>query len=550
MATYAYKQTMDSDGYGDGGYVEYNISLPFKSVLGVGDTIKITGRAYWKTVAIKSIEACFDNYKIGYVNKSIAKSTVGTFTITATLTQEVIDLIFEDQSIEENLFEVFLSFTVWNKVDCGGGGMYTNGKSAQVYTLLKIRTAPILSTVSISDYNNMLPGGQSYDEFFGGYIQSVSMLSLNAVFATDNNDPKLKATHQVSIRDGNNSIVYETSGVSPVLATAFVIDLPTNMPPGVYTYKWSLIDSAGLSAIDYMGTFTILNYTLPIISIFTLERFSDVIDSGGHSHIEADDGEYIWLSLSANIASVSSRNNWDTTLTVWPTDSTEPTPVKGQGWIRLPDNSTARINTWQLSGADGTAVSYTQNESLLEGLELSAAKSWNVKLTITDIVGNSGTVENNDIQVAGVVFDLEENGIGIGMHSKGTPNEYDPITGDLTTINQAVDIAEDWALRVNGPTSIRGALSVRSGQFLKVIEVTVVNSKSHAATTAIQYEATANPGTGWTPLCVVGFRADSGYANFYRVFLSGTTVNADIFNSRTSAVTLTASVYVLCIRTG
>ena len=51
---YSYKQTMDSDGYGDGGYINFNVSPALNSILGVGDVLTISGQAYWKTVAIKS----------------------------------------------------------------------------------------------------------------------------------------------------------------------------------------------------------------------------------------------------------------------------------------------------------------------------------------------------------------------------------------------------------------------------------------------------------------------------------------------------------------
>ena len=81
MATYAYQQNVfDGASYG---YIKYNISPDFGKYVPPGTRVTITGQAYFKNSAKKSIEVettASGQFKYAYVNVSIPKATVTSFT--------------------------------------------------------------------------------------------------------------------------------------------------------------------------------------------------------------------------------------------------------------------------------------------------------------------------------------------------------------------------------------------------------------------------------------------------------------------------------------
>ena len=79
---YAYQQNMfDGASYG---YVKYNISPDLGTVVSPGTTITITGQAYFKNRANKSVEVSTTagaTYRSSFVNVNIPKATATTFTL-------------------------------------------------------------------------------------------------------------------------------------------------------------------------------------------------------------------------------------------------------------------------------------------------------------------------------------------------------------------------------------------------------------------------------------------------------------------------------------
>ena len=79
---YSYQQNVyEGASYG---YVQYNISPDIGTPISAGTTVTITGKAYLKNSASKSLQLCIYRtgaYKYAFVNLSIPKATATNFTL-------------------------------------------------------------------------------------------------------------------------------------------------------------------------------------------------------------------------------------------------------------------------------------------------------------------------------------------------------------------------------------------------------------------------------------------------------------------------------------
>lgn len=164
----------------------------------------------------------------------------------------------------------------------------------------------------------------------------------------------------------------------------------------------------------------------------------------------------------------------------------------------------------------------------------------NYKLNGVTTIGASGeTQEEHQVAPASSgtasVPDVSANNLGVAGNAS--------ITGNLT---------------VGGTASFGGDVAVGSGKLLKVVNVTVLSSKSIAANSYSDGTVSASAlqtaiGTGWTPLGLVGVHAGGTNnvgctATQYYIDSSGG-IFMRVRNFSASASTLTMSADVLCIRT-
>lgn len=147
MATYKYQQNL-FDG-ASAGYVKYNISPDFGTPVAPGETITITGQAYSRDSAIKSIEVSTHAtgiYKSTYVNKSIAKGSAATFKI------EFPMWTLSTAWGTERMRNAPIDFTFWSSAGAGGNGSGTIGVAAQKISYLDYRISVWLRSVSFERY--------------------------------------------------------------------------------------------------------------------------------------------------------------------------------------------------------------------------------------------------------------------------------------------------------------------------------------------------------------------------------------------------------------
>ena len=101
------------------------------------------------------------------------------------------------------------------------------------------------------------------------------------------------------------------------------------------------------------------------------------------------------------------------------------------------------------------------------------------------------------------------------------------------------------------PAVFSEAVAVPAGGLLKVVTAEVTGNVSTGSPNLTGTVA-VSPGDGWTPLCAVGYYASNAALHPYRLYVTGSScvINARYHGSASSATSVTARAYVLCVRTG
>ena len=147
MATYKYQQNM-FDGASEG-YVKYNITPDLGTVVSAGTTITITGQAYHKNRANKSIEIitiASNTYRSAFVNVNIPKATVTNFTLKFQMWE------LSSAWGTSRVVNALINFTLWSGANCDGNGDGTFNTNSQAIRYLTYRISPAAKTVQFERY--------------------------------------------------------------------------------------------------------------------------------------------------------------------------------------------------------------------------------------------------------------------------------------------------------------------------------------------------------------------------------------------------------------
>ena len=159
MADYKYQQNLyEGASYG---YVKYNITPDFGTPVAPGEMITITGQAYCRNMAVKSIEVTSSSsgaYKSAYINISMAKGTATTFTIAFPM------WTLSSYWGSGRLLSAPIEFTFWSAVDRSGNGDVTVSVAGQAISYLQYRIGVTKRNVQFERYAQIGGAYQKNDE--------------------------------------------------------------------------------------------------------------------------------------------------------------------------------------------------------------------------------------------------------------------------------------------------------------------------------------------------------------------------------------------------
>lgn len=127
-----------------------------------GEMITITGQAYCKNMAVKSIEVTTSAngaYRSAYVNKSMAKATATTFTIEFPLW--TLNASYWGSG---RLISAPIEFVFWSAVNADGNGDGTMGVSGQAISYLQYRINVAPKNIQFERYSQIGGAYQKNDE--------------------------------------------------------------------------------------------------------------------------------------------------------------------------------------------------------------------------------------------------------------------------------------------------------------------------------------------------------------------------------------------------
>ena len=266
MATYKYQQNVfEGASYG---YVKYNITPDIGTPIAPGETVTITGQAFSKEMAMKSIEFAihsdvYNTYKYAYVNKSISKGATGTFTIEFTM-WELNPQYWGDGRVLNLSFD----FTFWNSTNAEGNGTGTMTNSAQKLTYLAYR-------LSVATKNAQF---ERYAQYGSEYRKDDEGSSVMGAFALSLPEGRTASDITVaSVRITNNS----SDDVQTVTIPAAVLSAALTENGYVETAP-SLFASVEFdTAYNYTMVFTIGDaYNTCSFSVLVARAFANVHMSG------------------------------------------------------------------------------------------------------------------------------------------------------------------------------------------------------------------------------------------------------------------------------
>lgn len=158
---------------------------------------------------------------------------------------------------------------------------------------------------------------------------------------------------------------------------------------GAATFRVDIEDSRGFTDTAE-STLTVCEYTPPVITEFSVQRYGEFYNADEEARYEADDtGDRVWLNLSAEISNVAPADATLNELT-WRIDYTNP--ITGEKISRF--------------GYGFLKVDIRQDRTVFDEV-VSNQATWNYTLTVTDTAGGTA-VQYASVQPGFVNFALAE----------------------------------------------------------------------------------------------------------------------------------------------
>ena len=242
----------------------------------------------------------------------------------------------------------------------------------------------------------------------GVYVQNFSEPVITGNVTLDPNYPYISAQYTLVVtRHSNGKAMFQKTQADDA---TFHVGAITKS--GLMDYTMTVIDSAG-NVTERSGSFTVTAYSAPTLANVSAERYtSRMTDDGEIIYIAAEDGEFVRFSLTGKVAQINGANAWNLALVYGADESSASTTMPSV-----------------LSGTDGTAGAtfvWNNNQDVLvsEGapIEIDTAMSWTFSFTLVDLFNGSASGAGY-VDESGAYFDVEPNGVAVGMRSTAEENE-------------------------------------------------------------------------------------------------------------------------------
>lgn len=334
----------------------------------------------------------FSVYKSGITIVSFTGQTI-TMTGTINVTQQVLAGLLEaSENLELGIFVRYRrsSSDSWNT--SSRAAVTGMSVSSSGYTM------PDLSAMVY--YDN---GSGNPLVVFGDYVQGKSVPRLTVRAANISIDSRFTGApfycrRKVIRPDGT---VFENKNISLPSSSSYnqyTMSVLDTRDAGTATWTLYIEDADGICGVT-TGSFEVLPYAAPQLT-FGVTRYTEILgDNDEASYEESDDGENVWLDISAITSPLNGSNAWTLTLTYSPNDNGGVLPMT------------------LLSDTDGNTVARVHDRTLLTAL-FSAANDYTFTATLTDRFG--GSVVTTYIYKAGGYANLEKFGFRIGGRTTGT----------------------------------------------------------------------------------------------------------------------------------
>lgn len=277
---------------------------------------------------------------------------------------------------------------------------------------------PTISGVSIAD-------STGHSTTFGSPVQAESRLTITGEYTIDPRYPDLSAVHTLTLTDSGGTDIYTASQ-----SNDSVFNVGAITGAGTITWTYTVTDGTGGTVTD-TGTFSVLPYAPPAISGLAVERYITVLDDQGHTtYVASEDGDHVWFTFEAKATAVNNSNAWTLTLVYGKQDDTDETTVQ----IASP--------------SAGSTLTYTNSRAVLTA-QIDPSHPWWFTVTATDAFGLSSSMTGY-VDEATAFFDVEENGVSVGMRSNGKASD------------KRFEVAEDYTAHFYG--GIEGVTDYTEGE--------------------------------------------------------------------------------------
>lgn len=492
------------------------------TVLTPGDTVTLTGKIKPKKYAIKGIILYFnvDNDKPDVskeVKLAVAKGATGSFTAKVTLTQALWQLAVEYRYG----LNVHFNFGGFSVIKSGSEPLF-------VYEMgsWKIQTAqpvaPVINTSSANCWGDANETASAWN-LASAFAAHYSIPKFTVKYTTDSNYPNITTEHHLVLSGTMQEDVDINSAAGNAEWTQ-VFDAKPLLSSGSVNWSYTISDSFGNSS-SMNGTFNILDYNSPTISKFICSRWATHINERGESKEEYDPlGQNVWFDLSSTMYSLNGHNSILISVTSWQDGSPEDTNTY---WTKTVQASSGNTTTYQTT----EEKIQTLVDGVYDDVEYDAGTRWCFRVVVVDALGS--TIEYTDdknVVEATSIFNIEETGVSIGKLSSGT------------TTTPLFECAY--------PSIFESDVAVGANALIKVLTVSSTGSVS-VSNPDLNYSILLNPGAGWTPVCVGGYRASNAalHPSEVKVTDGALNVSARYYGSRTTAFTARVTVDILCLRT-